>query len=231
MTAARLTRGLGAPRTPLTTLGLLGDLHAEDERLAAALAVLDGVDRVLSVGDLCDGEGDLARTIALLSDHGVLTVRGNHDRFLLADEQRTLPFSHRVVDLDAEAVGFLRALPSAIELSTVAGPALLGHGVGDDDMAVIEPETTERIARWHRAFAEVLDGGRIAWLLGGHTHRFMLRRFEHLGVINAGTLCRRDELASPAGFSRIDFGQRVVQRWTFRPGGAEIAGLEAFALP
>lgn len=228
---ARLTRGLGAPRTPLGTLGLLGDLHAEDERLAVALAVLDGVDRVASVGDLCDGEGDLGRTLALLSDHGVLTVRGNHDRFLLADEQRSLPFSHRVVDLDAEQVRFVAELPAALELSTVAGPALLGHGVGDDDMAVIDPETTERVARWHRAFAEVLDEGRVAWLLGGHTHRFMLRRFEHLGVVNAGTLCRRDEPASPAGFLRIDFGRRAVQRWMFRPGGAEIAGLEAFALP
>jgi predicted phosphodiesterase len=213
----------------------LGDLHAEAERLAVALEVLSGrgVDRLGSVGDVCDGEGDLAATVALLEAHEVLTVRGNHDRWFSADQRRDPPFSHRVAHEPAEVVALVRALPPALELATVAGPALLGHGVGRDDMAAIDPETTDRVARWHRALGELLDEGRITWLLGGHTHRFMLRRFDHLGVVNAGALSRRDEAPGDraACFVRIDFEARSVERWTFAPGTAEIAGVEQLALP
>lgn len=50
-------------------LGLIGDVHAEDERLAAALEVFaaERVDRALCTGDVVDGHGDIDRTCALLA--------------------------------------------------------------------------------------------------------------------------------------------------------------------
>lgn len=214
----RLVRGAGSPRTPLRTLGLLGDVHAEDLRLEAALVHLEarGVERIACVGDVSDGPGSLARTCALLEARGVLTVSGNHERWLLADRARELPFAHRLASEPEDVWRFCRFLPPMLELATVAGPALLCHGVAWDDMAVIDPDTTDAHARSQAALADLLAAGRFAWMLAGHTHRFMLRRFDHLGVVNAGTLARRDEsrlVPVRAGFVRIDFEARIVEHF------------------
>jgi hypothetical protein len=46
-------------RSDLSLVGVIGDVHGEDEYLEAALAFFEraGVGRVLSVGDIVDGEG------------------------------------------------------------------------------------------------------------------------------------------------------------------------------
>lgn len=233
----RLARGPGAPKSPLRTLGLLGDVHAEDARLEAALTHLTalGVDRIACVGDVCDGEGSLARTCALLSDHGVVTVGGNHERWLLADRVRELPGAHRLATEPEEVWRFCRFLPPMLELSTVAGPALLCHGVAWDDMAVIDPDTIDRYARSLPALSDLLAAERFAWMLAGHTHRFMLRRFDHVGIVNAGTLARRDASGfdKVAGFVRIDFEARVVEHFELRgdPARGEVVIGEARVHP
>lgn len=232
----RLPSGLGAPRRPLRTLGLIGDVHAEGDRLEVAIATMRDVDRLASVGDVVDGDGDLSRCIALLEAHDVLTVGGNHERFMLAGRLRDLPFSHELADQSDEVARFLSSRPPMIELHTTAGAALLCHGVGRDDMAVIDPRTDDRVARWHAALKELLEAERFAWMLAGHTHQFMLRRFDHLGIVNAGTLSRRLEalvIDGPRlpGFVRIDFSERVVDRWTFAGDGTDVDEPVRHALP
>jgi predicted phosphodiesterase len=235
----RLREGFGARRRPLRTLGLLGDLHAERDRLQIALEVLRerAVDAIASVGDLADGDGDLVGCIALLAEHDVITVAGNHDRLLLADRSRDLPFSHTLAVLPPEVVDFCRALPPAIELATVAGAAVLCHGVGWDDMAVIDPATPDHVARWNVALTDLLEAEHIAWMLGGHTHQFMLRRLDQLGLVNPGTLSRREgpraaiEPARAPGFLHIDFDARSVERFLFDGDGARIGVVETHGLP
>ncbi|HEY0139056.1 MAG TPA: metallophosphoesterase [Nannocystis sp.] len=63
----------------LRRFAALGDLHAEDERLAHVLTWLKGqqVEALLSVGDIVDGAGDLDRCCALLAAHAAIVVRGN----------------------------------------------------------------------------------------------------------------------------------------------------------
>jgi predicted phosphodiesterase len=74
-------------------LGLIGDVHQEDLNLAWGLSYLQDqrVDLVLCVGDIADGSGNLDTCCELLESHGVVTVRGNHDRWFLAQEMRELP--------------------------------------------------------------------------------------------------------------------------------------------
>ena len=56
----------------LSRCGLLGDIHAEDERLARALAhfrsATPALDAVLFVGDVVDGEGDLESCLRMLRE-------------------------------------------------------------------------------------------------------------------------------------------------------------------
>lgn len=230
----RLVRGPGAQRTPLKTLGLVGDVHAEDARLELALEVLArrGVERIACVGDVADGEGSLARACALLDAHGVLTVAGNHERWLLSDRMRELPYAHHLAREPEDVWRFCRFLPPMLELATVAGPALLCHAVAWDDMLVVDPDTEDGWARRARALADVMRAGRFAWMLAGHTHRFMLRRFDHLGIVNAGTLSRRDP--APC-IVRVDFEARLVEHVAIElgedGGGARVGATRTLPLP
>ncbi|MBL8696001.1 MAG: metallophosphoesterase family protein [Planctomycetes bacterium] len=62
-------------------IGILGDVHANIEALDAVLAsfVRDGVEKVLSVGDLVGYGADPGPVIARIREAGAVVVLGNHD--------------------------------------------------------------------------------------------------------------------------------------------------------
>src|SRR3954467_11035976 len=94
-------------------VGLIGDLHAEDQLLAFALTELKklGAETRLQVGDIADGPGDLNRSVALMVEHQVLAVRGNHDRWLLSNQLRELPYAGQLEATAPAVLDFLNALP------------------------------------------------------------------------------------------------------------------------
>ena len=173
-------------------LGLLGDIHAEDERLAAALRVFKEhtTDAVLFVGDLADGLGDLDRCCALLEDARALGVRGNHDRWLIGDTMRTPSNSHHRSELAFRSVKFLESLPAVRDVVTPLGTLLLCHGVGEDDMCRLRPDDEGYALETNDELQKLVLAGRYALAVGGHTHERMVRRFGKLTFINAGTLAR-----------------------------------------
>lgn len=87
------TASLYALHRPYRCHRRIGDIHAEDQWLAKALAYLSNqrVEQILATGDIADGIGDLARCCQLLTAFNVVTVAGNHDRWLLKGELRHLP--------------------------------------------------------------------------------------------------------------------------------------------
>ncbi len=126
---------------PANTAGrdfLLGDLHGETGKLAAALESVGfdpGRDRVIAVGDLIDRGPDSANALALVEEPWFFTVRGNHEQMMadaLAAGADSPAFAHWMLnggawiktvdpaawpDLQARA----RALPIAITLATGRG--------------------------------------------------------------------------------------------------------------
>lgn len=188
----------------------MGDAHCQAGSLAAALAFFrrEGVDAVLQVGDILDGDGDATRTCELLEEHEVFAVAGNHDRWALADELRDLPRSTRLWELSDDAARFLRSLPRTRELETAAGLALLCHGLGENDMASVKAEDgADRLAA-NTDLQALLGANRHAWVLNGHTHERLVRRVGSLTIVNAGTLLPTD---CPC-VALVDF---VAERATF----------------
>jgi predicted phosphodiesterase len=181
-------------------IGCIGDVHCEDALLAAAIAALRGlgVDAIVCTGDLADGAGDLERVVALLRDHDVHTVRGNHDRWLLAGELRTL--SDATLAVSPAARAWLAALPATRTLPTVAGGLRLCHGVDADDMLRLRPGTVGYDLEHMDALHALRRDPAVALMVGGHTHRAMSRRFDGLWVVNPGTLHRR----YPQGLAVVD---------------------------
>ncbi len=203
-------------RAPLARLGILGDVHAEHERLATALDWFAGqcLDAVLCTGDLADGPGCINRCCALLRDAGVHTVAGNHDRWLLNDKVRHVAEAHRREELADDSRAFMESLPRTLELETRAGRLMLCHGVGHHDMAKVWPGTrgTASIRR-SAALDGILHAGEHRFLVHGHLHYRVLIDFENLLLLNAGTL-----KGERAGLSVVDFDQRLLEAYTFADG-------------
>ncbi|MEM1435183.1 MAG: metallophosphoesterase family protein [Pseudomonadota bacterium] len=198
-------------------LGIIGDVHAEDAALAQAIEhlVTAGVDALLCTGDIADGPGDIERCCALLQEHGVLTVAGNHERWLLNDRVRHIPHAHDRRTLSDSCLEYLAALPKTLEINTVAGPLMLCHGIGEYDMVKVWPGSERLGPQRSEHMDALLEEGAYRWLINGHMHYRTLIHFQSLTFMNAGTLSRRHR----PGITLLDFEADTVSAFEFAESG------------
>lgn len=188
---------------------IIGDIHTEAELLARTIehGVAEGVDKILSVGDIVDGPGDPLACIAQLRAARAVVVRGNHERWVIEGHPME-PFDYPDAALD-----WLAELPASVEIVTPTGRILLGHGIGDHDMRELTMETSGYALEVLDPLWELVKVGRHRWLIGGHTHRAMVRTVEHLTVINPGTLVMDQD----PGFVIADFACGELEHWDLLP--------------
>ncbi len=193
---------------PVTRLGVIGDVHAEDERLRQTLAHLAdrNVDAIVCTGDIVDGAGCPDSAAELLCHHDVSTVRGNHDRWMLTNKARHIPFAHHLEDLTAGTISYLQSLPTQIEIETLTGKLLLCHGMGDNDLQKIWPGTVRMPTERSRQLDQIIEDDEYRYVINGHMHFRTMIHFENLTLINAGTLKGEHR----PGFSIIDFEAQTV---------------------
>lgn len=217
----------------LSRIGIIGDIHAQATRLKNALDFLQSaqVERILCVGDIADGFGDGNRCCELLQAFDVATVAGNHDRWLLDGEERDMKGSVARESLSARSIAWLRNLPRTLRFETVAEPLLLCHSVGDNDMAQLTPDHYGADLENNDDLQQLLRADEFRWMIGGHTHRRMVRRFGNLTVINPGTIVESILVeGSDPCFMVVDFAERCAEFIPFE--GHEVAPAEdKFALP
>lgn len=199
--------------TPFTRIGLIGDVHAEHEALLRSLNFLESqqLDAILCTGDIADGSGDINRCCDLLQQHNVITVRGNHDRWLLNDKVRHIENAHSRTELTPENQAFLTALPTSLTFTTSLGQAMLCHGVVDNDLAKVWPGSERMPPERSKTLDALLDAEQYHLLLNGHMHYRTLVYFEQLTLLNAGTLRNTHR----PGFSTLDFAQDLVTAYEF----------------
>lgn len=194
-------------------VGLVGDVHAEPERLAAALEWLHGqrVDAILCTGDLADGPGSVDLCCKLLQQAGVKTVRGNHDRWLLDDRVRHIANAHRLSELGDEARQFLEELPKTRTFETVRGRLMLCHGMAENDLRKVWPGTKRMPVERSVELDQILAEGELRFVVNGHMHYRVLIDFPELVLLNAGTLTARHR----PGVSLLDFESGSVSAHEF----------------
>ncbi len=216
-------------------IGILGDIHGEEARLGSALGFFaaQNVGQVLSVGDVADGPGSLQACVNLLRQYSVLAVRGNHDDWFLRGLYRDWAGSHPINALDAEGRSWLDAQPLMRELETASGPLLLCHGVGGDFMRFLKPEDAGYAVESNQPLQDVLRGNRFRWMLNGHTHTRLIKRFGQLTNLNAGALGDSRESSvqgCEGGVWLADFEQR--RAWLhFFAGSTLLEAGQQFELP
>jgi predicted phosphodiesterase len=210
----------------LARIGVLGDVHTHADRVAAALETFRevGVERVICCGDIVDGPGDLDRCIELLEDADALTVAGNHERWALAGTMRDLPNATRV--LSASTRRYLEELPRTARIDTARGGALVCHAVGEDDLFFLNPDTRGySLQPVMPILRNLMLDPSIGYMIAAHSHNRMVRMFQGLVVINAGTL--HDD--GPPGFIIADFADGQVLPYDF--DGDRPVAVEPLRLP
>ncbi|MBT4162806.1 MAG: hypothetical protein HOE54_15985, partial [Gammaproteobacteria bacterium] len=166
-------------------------------------------------GDIVDGPGCPDTCVQLLKQHGVFTVRGNHDRWVLEDKARHVPDAHTRDELHEDTVNYLSSLPVQIDIESVAGTLLLCHGIADNDLKKVWPGTEQMPIERSRELDELIDEGTHAFLINGHMHFKTIVHFKQMTLINAGTITGHHW----PGFTTIDFESSVIQAYRFDEGG------------
>jgi putative phosphoesterase len=165
-----------------TRLAIITDVHADAPALRDALAQIERLrcDRIVCAGDLLDYGLFPEETLALLVERRIPCIRGNHDRWAVADGRDQSGW-----DLTPRAVVFLGALPDHRRLTVDGVRVAVWHARPRSDMDGILPDiAADEARRLHeRADADVL--------IVGHTHvPFVLTLFGGGLIANPGALLR-----------------------------------------
>lgn len=210
-------------------IGLIGDVHCEDQSLALAIDTLcnAGFETIVCTGDLATGPGRINNCCDLLRRNKIATVRGNHDRWLLNHMVNVSPFATTPGSLTKSSWRFLESLPVTVDMPTSEGLGLLCHGIAAEDMLSILPEQPDSDLDDHPILYSIVESQRYRWIINGHSHRRMVRPYQSLTIINAGTL-RRDH--NPC-FAAIDLEQRAVTFWDIRDQGVAVRSNEIALSP
>jgi putative phosphoesterase len=215
----------------LRRIGVLGDIHCEDDRLDTALRFFKTgrLDLICSVGDIVDGPGDPNRTVELLIEHGVVCVRGNHERWISKGEMRELPDANTYFDFKVSSWEFVTKLPLQRKFETVAGTMLLCHGLGENDMAGVWPFDDAFAIYSNHGLWKLVKSHECDFVINGHTHRRLVKRFDDLTLINAGTLFREHD----PGCLIVDFEAGAAQYFNLPGEGGivEAEKIDLFAAP
>lgn len=148
-------------------LGLVADVHADANALRRALDWLDalGAEAVLCAGDLVDYGFWPDETISLIRARGILCVRGNHDRKLVArPPHKRKPRHSDPAAISLTNLDYLRALPVSHAGRYGGLRVVVYHAAPDDDEAWVHPafcSPADMAAMLRKAGADVLISGHI----------------------------------------------------------------------
>jgi predicted phosphodiesterase len=173
-------------------IALISDIHGNRWALAAVLEHIAGqrVDEIWNLGDILSGPLEPAATADLLMPLALPTIRGNHERQLLACAERAggasdqFAFEHT----DARHRDWLAGLPATL---APRPDVHLCHGTPASDVELLL-ETVELDGQRPARLAEIEDrvAGQAARLIAcGHTHvPHLARTGDGRTIVNPGSV-------------------------------------------
>ncbi|PTM42409.1 metallophosphoesterase family protein [Bosea sp. 124] len=154
-------------------IAVIADIHGNFDALQAVVEDLERTrpDLVVNLGDLLSGPLKARETADLLMSRDWLTVRGNHDRYLIERSLDQLGASDRAAaeEMEPRHFAWLRSLPFS---ARAAEDVALFHATpGDDNTYLTEQVRGGRSeARPVTAVAADLAGIEASLILCGHSH-------------------------------------------------------------
>jgi putative phosphoesterase len=182
-------------------VAVLADVHANLPALVAVLEDLPNVDCIACLGDVVGYYADPNEVCALMRQHKIITIRGNHDAYVLGER---LPHSDRVEAyrtawtrevLEPRNFGWLRSLPTSMECRWGKIVAHLHHATPWNDEAYLYPDSDQ---------LNEIKLGPNEFLALGHTHRPMLRQCGEGFVLNPGSVGQPRDCNPLASYAILD---------------------------
>lgn len=156
--------------------GIVSDIHCNAAGLAEALRLMGDTDQLICLGDAIWEYRFSNEVVGLLKERGAHTILGNHEETFfspLGERARARPGS------DPALVDWLAARPHRLRLDAGGKTLLLVHSTPWEPRGgYIHPENA-LLARFGEADAD--------FVLYGHTHAQVVRRFGRVLVINPGS--------------------------------------------
>jgi putative phosphoesterase len=181
-------------------LGLISDVHGDPVALELAWAHLTvlGADRIVCAGDVA-GYGPFPdRAASFLAEHGIATVRGNHDRWALERGPGAAdPYGGG--SPSRETLDWLAGLPPDLILAEAGRFAVVVHGAPGNDM-----EFVTRTSHPPRVLRDWLRGMTADLLVVGHTHAPMWFRCPEGLVVNPGSVVSAPVVKTSRTFATVD---------------------------
>ena len=156
--------------------GIVSDIHCNAAGLRRALDAMGDIDELICLGDSIWEYRFSNEVVALLRERDAHTILGNHEEgFLgpLGERARARP------DIDPELLGWLKSRPLRIELERDGRRLLLVHSTPWEPRGAYIHPGDALLSRFGEAEAD--------FVLYGHTHRQVMRRFGEVLVINPGS--------------------------------------------
>jgi len=202
---------------------IFSDLHANLEALAALHAVEKPPDALFFLGDVVGYGPDPAACLGWVRAHVTHAVRGDHDHatanggdFASPPEYLDLAHAtreHTLRQLKPDALAYLRALPTTLQVELGGARFFLAHGSPREPLArafdfVTAPEDAVR-AELEGIVADVI--------LLGHTHVPGLRRIGKAHIVNPGSLGQPRHGLPSATYAVWDDGHLQIHHIDYDP--------------
>ncbi len=173
-------------------IAVLSDIHGNIAALDAVLADVAErrVDRIVNLGDICSGPLFPSETADRLIPLGLPTIRGNHERQLLAPDLARMGPSdrHAAETLRPDQRDWIEALPASL---TLPGGVLLVHATPANDLDYfLETVTPHGLrAATRDEVADRAGDADVDLILCGHTHVPRLVRLDDGRlIVNPGSV-------------------------------------------
>ena len=167
-------------------IAIISDIHGNLLALQAVLADIarQGVDQTVNLGDILSGPLQPAETADLLMAQNFPTIRGNHERQLLALlAQPAVPIDPATSDGYAASqvtpaqVAWLKALPVSLELNS---DIWLYHGTPQSDLQYWLETVVPGFAQGEGPGVRAATPAEVAERMGSATHPVMLCGHTHV---------------------------------------------------
>lgn len=153
---------------------VLADIHGNADAFRAVLEDMDalGLTTAVNLGDFFSGPLNAGQTAALLMERDFISIRGNHDRYLIEQDPSDMgPSDKSAFDqLSAAHLAWIKELP---ETGMVLEDVFACHGTPRDDntywLERVEKDGRIRAATLAEIQAEA-DGIEASLILCAHTH-------------------------------------------------------------
>ncbi|UOG59332.1 metallophosphoesterase family protein [Leptospira noguchii] len=200
-------------------VGLISDVHGNHLALRAVLkaAKKKGVNKLLITGDLVGYYFWVKEVLELLSNWDFEIVKGNHEEMLAyslvnkdylneVDKKYGKGLRHSINTLDLSQIDWLVSLPHPLEINFEHLKLLLCHGSPWDLNEYIYPDTKD-------SMLESLKDSKYDWIVLGHTHYPMIRKFKNTMLINPGSVGQPRNGVQGAHWAILDTEAGSVQNF------------------